>query len=384
MKTHYYHYVLLNVFSYAAIGAILPLIGQYLKTIHVTGTQIGIITAMATATAIFATTYWGERYANSHRKKTLAAFLCIMSGIIILLLLPLKTFFLFLIGFMILYFFLSPIMGVVDAMTLESKNFFNDIRKWGAIGFAVSTFLAGKLAYGVSLKIIFPLSTFFYLVTALIIKFLDLKEKSVEIERPLEKKEKAEYKYIYKNKTLLALVISAFFLLGTNVANNTYFSFLYIEGGGNLSGVGTAFLLMAGSEAIFMSVSRKISDKITMEKNILIAMVISVLRYFWYSTGPSANWLLALFFLQGMVNGIILVEFIRYIHKSVSSHELAMGIAVYYAVSNNLSTIICQLLGGMALDLGGGRLVYLFFSIYNLIGVILYITFGLHKSKKSI
>ena len=121
-----------------------------------------------------------------------------------------------------------------------------------------------------------------------------------------------------------------------------------------------------------------------MEKNILIAMILSALRFLWYSTGPTSSWLLAFFFLQGMVNGIILVEFIRYVHKTVNTHELAMGIAVYYAVSNNLSTIACQLLGGLALDLGGGRLVYLFFSLYNLIGVILYMVFGLHKGKKSL
>lgn len=384
MKNHYYHYVLLNIFSYAAIGAILPLIGQHLKSIDITGTQIGIITAMATATAIFATTFWGKRYANSHRKKTVAAFLCIMAGAVAFSLLPLKAFFIFLVGFMTLYFFQSPIMGIIDAMTIESGNFFNDIRKWGAIGFAVSTFIAGKLAYGIDLKIIFPLCTFFFIFTALIIKSIDIKEKDLEIATPAEKREKAEYRNIFKNRTLLAVVLSAFFVLGTNVANNTYFSFLYIEGGGNLSGVGTAFLLMAGSEAIFMGVSRKISGKITMEKNILIAMILSALRFLWYSTGPTSSWLLAFFFLQGMVNGIILVEFIRYVHKTVNTHELAMGIAVYYAVSNNLSTIACQLLGGLALDLGGGRLVYLFFSLYNLIGVILYMVFGLHKGKKSL
>ena len=137
---------------------------------------------------------------------------------------------------------------------------------------------------------------------------------------------------------------------------------------------------MAGSEAIFMALSSRISQKISLEKTILIAMIISVLRYGWYSTGPSSGLLLGTFFLQGMVNGIILVEFIRYIHKTVEQKELGMGISLYYAISTNFSTIFCQFIGGLALDYGGGTTVYLFFSLYNIVGVIVYLIFGLHRS----
>ncbi len=177
----------------------------------------------------------------------------------------------------------------------------------------------------------------------------------------------------------MALIASSFFLLGTNVANNTYFSFLYIEGGGTLAGVGTVFLLMVGSETVFMALSNRISAKIGLERAILIAMVISVLRFGWYSTGPTYTWLLAFFFLQGAVNGILLVEFIRYIHQTVEPAQLGLGISLYYAISNNLSTIFCQFIGGMALDYGGGPGVYLFFACYNIIGVVLYLIFGLYK-----
>jgi PPP family 3-phenylpropionic acid transporter len=399
MKKTYYNYVALNIFSYAAIGMFFPLVGQYLDSLGFDGTQIGITTALGTTVAIFATTFWGERYNNSHKKKKVVIFLCLVSAIWAMVLLGIEAYILFLIGFMILFFFYSPIMGLNDAMTIESGQSFNAIRKWGSIGFAVSTFVAGRCAEAFGLWFIFLGFSLSFVLSAVVIWIMICREGKPEIDygikneseediifkvspdlgTPHIKEERTKYIHLIKNKKYLAIIISAFFVMGTNVANNTYFSFLYIEGGGNLGGVGTAFLLMAGSEAIFMALSSRISRKISLEKTILIAMIISVLRFGWYSSGPSSVLLLGTFFLQGMVNGIILVEFIRYINKTVEKKELGMGISLYYALSTNFSTIFCQFLGGLALDYGGGSMVYLFFSIYNFIGVIIYLIFGLHR-----
>jgi len=417
MKKKYYNYVALNIFSYAAIGMLFPLIGQYLNSLGFDGTQIGAATALATTVAIFATTFWGERYNNSHRKKRVVVFLCLVSAFWALGLLAIEIYAVFLIGFMILFFFYAPIMGLNDAMTIESGQSFNSIRKWGSIGFAVATFVAGLCAEAFGLWVIFPGFSLSFILSALVIwimirregepagarnpkpKFhsssksknssgvkpendtdINLTDINInvvpDLGTPHIKVERTKYIHLIKNKKYLAIIISAFFVMGTNVANNTYFSFLFIEGGGNLGGVGTAFLLMAGSEAIFMALSLRISQKISLEKTILIAMIISVLRYGWYSTGPSSGLLLGTFFLQGMVNGIILVEFIRYINKTVERKELAMGISLYYAIATNFSTIFCQFIGGLALD----YMVYLFFSLYNIVGVIVYLLFGLHRS----
>ncbi len=394
MKKIYYNYVALNIFSYAAIGMLFPLIGQYLYSLGFDGTQIGTTIALSTVIAIFATTFWGERYNNSLKRKRVVVFLCLISAIWALLLLSVEIYLVFLIGFMILFFFYSPIMGLNDAMTIESGQSFNSIRKWGSIGFALATFVAGKSAEAFGLWIIFPGFSLSFVLSALAIMIMirrenkkkttlskvDVAEVGADSEKPHIKVEPTKYIHLIRNKKYLAILISAFFVMGTNVANNTYFSFLYIEGGGNIGGVGTAFLLMAGSEAIFMALSKRISQKISLERTILLAMIISVLRYGWYSTGPSSGLLLGTFFLQGIVNGIILVEFIRYIHKTVEVKELGMAISLYYAVSTNLSTIFCQFLGGLALDFGGGSSVYLFFSLYNVVGVVVYLLFGLHRS----
>ena len=128
-----------------------------------------------------------------------------------------------------------------------------------------------------------------------------------------------------------------------------------------------------------MAWSKKLSDRFNLEKMILAGMIISVIRYSWYATCPPAAAITALFFLQGMVNGIVLVEVIRYIGKVVPAGLTGLAVSGYYAISSNASTIVCQMIGGVILDNWGGGGVYMFFALYNLIGVILYIGFGLHK-----
>ena len=118
-----------------------------------------------------------------------------------------------------------------------------------------------------------------------------------------------------------------------------------------------------------------------MEKMILISMIISASRYLWYSTGPAPEFLLGTFFLQGMVNGIVLVEFVRYISKLVDPAMIGMAMTLYQAVSSNGSSILCQLIGGTILEYYSGIQVYLFFSIYNMIGIVLYTGFGLQQEQ---
>ena len=92
---------------------------------------------------------------------------------------------------------------------------------------------------------------------------------------------------------------------------------------------------------------------------------------------------MVLFFLQGMVNGVLLVEYMKYISSVVNPRVIGIAVSVFYAVSSNGGTILCNFFGGVAMDHFGSTGVYGLFSMLNVIGVILYFAFGLHKNKKS-
>lgn len=403
MEKRYYSFVGIYTFTYAAIGMLLPLLGQHLASIGFTGVQIGIVTASATAIGIVASPFWGYRSHHSTDSTRVLLFLCIITTLIIVGLIFLKQYIIFLLAYAAFSFFQTPIIPLTDAMTLENRIPFGAVRKWGAMGFAAGVFLAGQLADATSLIIIFPLCAFGYTVAWIIIVRLRRSRKTelslmtmLETEEQTDSKEPdtfskheklkdlvkphpGDYMVLFRNKKLMALLFSAFFICGTNVANNTYFGFLYKDVGGSIAGIGLAFLLMCGAEAPFMAWTERLEKIFTMERMVLFSMIISSLRYLWYSTGPAPELLIGTFFLQGLVNGIVLIELIRYVAKLVEPAMIGMAMTLYQAISSNCSSILCQLIGGAILDQYSGIQVYLFFSIYNLIGILLYIGFRLYK-----
>lgn len=416
MKKGYYSFVGIYTFTYAAIGVLIPLLGQYLAGIGFSGVQIGIVLATATAVGIGASPFWGYRSHHSGDTSRVLLLLCVAAALIIAGLSFVKLYIVFLIAYAAFTFFQAPIMPLTDAMTLENRMPFGAVRKWGSLSFAAGVFFAGQLAEATDLVVIFPLCALAYTVAWLIMSYLrrvgkvrrkltgkssaienkesgepaifvtgseelaEWVESSVTSAETLKKEQRGNYIILFKNKKLMALLFSIFFICGTNVAHNTYFGFLYRDVGGSIAGVGVALLLMCSGEAPFMAWTEKLEKILTMEKMILISMAISALRYLWYSTGPAPGLIIGTFFLQGMVNGIVLIEFVHYVAKLVEPAMLGMAMTLYQALSSSCSIIVCQLIGGAILDHYGAMQVYLFFSIYNMIGILLYLSFRLYKS----
>lgn len=368
----------LYFFIYCPLGALCPLISQYLTSIGFNGTQIGLITSFGTATAFFAGLFWGDVYANSRHKRWILAGMCSAAAVLALISRSTEVFVLYTLLYCCLYFFQSPIHGLCDSLVLSKGGNFPIARAFGAVGYAFCVFATGKIADAHGLGVIFYVYAAAFGVTILLL----MRETEPPFEK-VEKGEKIQLKSLVRNRDFVKLVICGFFVMGTSMANNTYFSFLFREGGGDVSGIGLAFLLMAGSEAPFMILLPGLTKRVPAEKLILFAMILSVGRFGFYASGPSSSLLLGTFFLQGMVNGVLLVEMVKYVDFLVGPKYSGAAIAVFYAVCSNLSVIFCNLFGGVILDYAGATGVYLFFTLYNAAAVVCYIAMGLYKDRNN-
>lgn len=366
------------IFSYFSIGALFPLLGQYLTGIGFDGIQIGIICSSSTAIGIISSPFWGGVYERKNSSRKLLYFLYSIALILVLTLTLTKNFAVFLGIFILAFFFEGPIRPLNDAMTLNSGHLFGDVRKWGAVGFALGVFTAGILSEKIGLVAIFPMYSIALLITMLFLKGVSVRAIDTyhsEASPP----QPGKFKALLKNKKYMAVIWSAFFINGTMIAHNTFFGFLFIQVGGTFSGIGIALLLMVGSEVPMMSWAEKLGKIIPLEKLILFTMLISSARFLWYSTAPSPELLTGTFFLQGLVNGILLVSLVKYLARTVDKSVISSAITLYAAISSNASSILCLFIGGVILKLSGGASVYLFYGLYNLIGVLVYVGSGLHR-----
>lgn len=398
MKQEGKYFSLMYLCSYGAIGALFPLVAQYLNKIGFSGTEIGIITSSSTAIGILANSFWGKIYHGKGGHKGIIVMLSLSTALLSLFLMGTKQFWLFLVVYIIVFFFEQPIYPFLDSCVMEVQYPFGKARKWGAIGFAAGIGVAGIVADNLGLITIFPMYCIFFLLTGLLFGMYskslgpgpDL-ETDREWSRGIEeisapgkaesggKRPKGNYKLLFENKKFVALLISAFFFNGPSLSHNTYFSFLYLSVGGTLAGMGIVLLLMVISEAPVMALTDRITRVIPMEKAIAIAMVISALRFLWYGFNPPVYMLAATFFLQGIANGIALVEMVRYIECLVGRDMLSLALPLFTAISSNSGTIVCQFLGGVIVGHFGGSGTYIFYSLLNGIAVIIYLLADLQK-----
>ncbi|MGN0659916.1 MAG: MFS transporter [Emergencia sp.] len=376
----------LYFFTFAALGVLNPLIGQYLSSIGFSGTQIGTITSVGTAVGIFASTFWGDRYSNSRDGRKVVLLLCIAAAVMAVINSFITIFAVFVITYGVMYFFQGPVNGLSDAMVLErNQEDFASIRLCGAVGYSLSVFGGSKIGAYLGLETIFYIYAAAFLTGGMIVMSLRTSGKTgaEAAQKKEDPVEKVSFRELLTDRKAIQLIVCGIFVMGSNLANNTYFSFLFCDGGGTVAGVGTAFLLMVGSEAPFMALAPWLSRKFSQEKVIVAAMALSAVRFGWYATGPSWQLLIATFFLQGIVNGILLVEYVKYISRVVNPRLIGIAVSAYYAVSSNVGTILCSFFGGVAMDYLGSVGVYGLFSALNTAGVVLYLIFGLHKKNQA-
>lgn len=381
------------IFSFGAIGALFPLIAQYLNSIGFSGTQIGIITSASTAIGIISNSFWGNIYHRHHKSKLIITALCFLTAFLSLFLMVIREFWMFLPFYIIVFFFENPIYPLIDSTVMEVNYPFGIARKWGAIGFAFGVGIAGVIVDNLGLLWIFPMFAGFFLITAMLLVTFIKAQKNIlnnsfnpgknnsttGNKAKLHEKTHGNYTDLIHNRKYMALLLSAFFFNGPALAHNTYFSFLYIDVGGTIAGMGIVLLLMVLSEAPVMAIADRISSILSMEKAIGLAMGISALRFLWYSTNPAPVLISATFMLQGFTNGIVLVEIVKYIGKLVGTPMLSLAIPLLTALSSNCGTIACQFLGGIIVGSYGGSGVYFFYGLFNIIGILIYMFFGLHK-----
>ena len=377
MISKYKSYILYFLI-YFPMGAICPLIGQYLSSIGFSGTQVGVVTAFGTGAAVIGGMFWGRVYANSRHKRLVIALMFLFAALSSLVSLSITGFLTYTLIYGLLYFNQGPSHGLCDSMIMDKKENFPAIRAMGAIGYAVAVFICGQLAKAMGLRINFVIHAAVFILAALMMRNFS---EPMNYSKKHETGEAIKIRELFRDGDFIKLLVFSFFALGPTMANNTYFSYLYIDAGGDVAGVGLAFLLMAGAEAPFMWLVPWLNKRITTEKLIVIGCAAGLIRFLIYSFGPSRAVLLGTFFLQGILNGILLVEVVKYFGKIVPPRLASLSVATYYALGNSFSSIVCNLLGGVIMDAAGIKATYGFFAVLYVISLVLYLVLGLHKER---
>lgn len=368
-------YALLTFFLYFALGSSLPLLSEYLVKIGFTGTQVGTVFSIGTFMTIIFQPLWGFVADRTNQIKRVLIFLTIISAAIAFIFPFFKTYAMIIIIYALLQIFFCGTLPLNDAGILHSPYPYGSIRLFGALGFAIAVQISAFLADYVSKYMIFILTGAALL---LVVYFANKIKFNNDNSEAMNKK---LLKELFKNKDYLFFILVGFFIGGTINAHNTYFGLLYLELGGQVTGIGFAFLLFAMSEVPCLKASTFIIKKIGINSYLILAGALFCIRWFFYGMAPSPNVVLMTFFLQGLSLGSFLAGTAEYIKLHTKKSQTATAITFYNSIALGIGAMICIFLSGIIMDAYSVATVYKFYFAWSLVGFLLLVALVVKERK---
>jgi MFS transporter, PPP family, 3-phenylpropionic acid transporter len=355
-------------FFFVAFGALYTLMPLYLQQRGMSATQIGAIATSGTLMTVVFQPIWGMLCDRFHKQR-LVLMGTLFGGAIIAIFYPFtSTYLLFLVLFAVMAMFHSSGIPIIDSASLSyiqrNGGDYGSLRLWGAIGFAFASWFAGRISGTTGLQIIFWLYAGAMLVCVLLARELPLEAKRMTFDMT------RGLKTLFRMPRFLMLMIGDFLIFGAIQANNSYYSMFYVQIGGTVAGVGLSFLIAAGSEAPVMRIAGRVAQRIGGVNCLIIAGLISALRWLFYGFAPSPGLVIGLIFVQGLSVGLYLPAGAQYVREISPKEIQTTALGIYSAMGNGLGSMACTLAGGIMLDRIGVFHTYTMFGIISLVGTV--------------
>ena len=335
--------VLVNLFSYSFNSFYENTLQLYFGETR-TKTEIGIIIAVCSFVTIFASLFWGIVADRAKYKNTVLALTAVCSAVLFVAFSLTSSFYLLLGIAAIFSFFLSPIPGLCDTVTLQScdanKLKYGPIRVFASL---IYGFLPFFILMFRNIKIIFPA----YAVLAVCLAVTLYLTPRVEGGSHLKKD--FSLKPLFSDKKLLILLVFVIVMNLTWYFHHTYYS-LYLTQelgfGHNIWGW-VALITIIGELPLFIFYDKLFRRGIKFM--LLPAIIMIALRFIALSFLKSLPVIFAVALITGFAPTTFTYCITYYIEKHASDEIKASGITLIYSVAA-VPKIFGFLFGGTLAD----------------------------------
>lgn len=379
----YIYYALGNGMFYFSWAMFACIISVYLADVQCSATEISLITS---ASALFAMAtqpicgFLADKFRSPKYVAIITAFLAIISGIAFSYT---KSFiFLFLLnGFT--QGFLNGITALSDRLATASPYPFGSIRIWGSILYAIAAQISGYVYENISPKANYYIFALGILI--MIFSFLMMNDAKPIVKEGETSKitTKEVIQSLMHNKPFLMFMAIYFLFQGATSAQGTYFPLFIKELGGTTTLIGTTLLFSTLSELPMVFFSDKIIRKIPYKYLMIFACVLSLIRFIWYSTCPTPQMIMMIFFFQGLTSIVFILVAVRIILDLVDEKYVNSAYGISSMLAKGLSALIFQVVCGKVIDIVGGQMAYTInyyiFAVTMVICILLCLKFKMPK-----
>ncbi len=342
---------------FSIMGLYLPYFNLYLAHIHLTGVQIGTLSAIRSILLVVFPIAWGM-LADRLQARRGVYLLCALASAAASALYLVTTGFHGLVWVTILYgIFYSPIISFLESFTMDilghRKTSYGQTRVWGSIAFIAVVLITGKLIHVFPIHLILVMVLSFGILQAALALFLP------EIRRPASPGGPVPPAPGRLGGTEgIVFLTAAFLMLMSHGGYYGFFSIHLEQLGFDSTFIGIAWAVASISEIAVMLRSRSFFKRFSLENVMIGAFGVAAARWFLLSgitTGPLI-WLTQV--LHAVTYGAFHMACILYIDRLSSEKSKTLGQAVNNAVSYGLGLMAGFFVSGYLFETAGSRVMF--------------------------
>lgn len=339
----------------------------YLDENHFSGAQIGIINALIQVTLFIIVPIWGVIADKKGIRPTLRLTL-FCSGFFLLFLGNILNFWTLTAYMLLLTLFHHPLGPLIDALAVQvseksEKHNYGNLRLWGSFGWAVASLAGGYIFEQYSLKVVFPVSAFFFFMA---IVFLGVPGRT-DRKKYTPHFERIRFSDFAGNNPLKFFLLILFLYGIASSPINAYMNLFFSELGASKSVIGIAYTVQALSELPFFILGNRLLKRIGSSKIILISMAVMMIRFVIYAFIPGITVALIASALQGITLSFFLVGVVDYLHRQLPSsrHATAQSLlwGLYFGIGHTVGNLVIGLLKD-SIKMVGVMQVFLFITTF--------------------
>ncbi|WP_256758451.1 MFS transporter [Cohnella sp. WQ 127256] len=343
---------------YLAMSVFMPYAGLYFNERGFSSTTVGLILSLWAMVSIVAQPVMGminDRFNNPRKILMICAIAApilgmgfeIVEGIAWIVVL--SIFF---------AWFQSAAGPIGDSMAVEiasSKGYsFGSIRLWGALSYAVGTFITGILyaKYGYDNIFIYYLvvSSTICLVILFFPKAQAARQKFTLFGQMSE---------VVRNKPFVIFVVTSMLMMMSAAINLNFLPLYFKEMGFDKSWIGSAYAIAAILEVPMFWVATKLSRRIGRYQVLCLAAAIYGIQYFTLFMVDNVSVTLAVQLLNGIAFAFAAGTAVEVVQSYSTKGTAATMQTVYAAVTWGVGGIVGNAMGGIVIDRWGGPMLYL-------------------------
>ncbi len=356
-------------FHFAFLGAFTPYWGLYLKSLNFSALQIGISMSVLQGMRIFAPNLWGWQADRTGKRMGIVRFAALFSLIAYLGVFFAKDFLWLFSVMLLLSFFWSASLPLVEATTLShlkgSLEKYGMIRSWGSIGFIIAVVMLGQVLDHL------PVSSLLLAILGFMIGILFFSGRIPEAASPPHETDSMPIWKILGRKEVIALFASCLMMAAAHGPYYTFYSIYLVDHGYMKSSIGLLWALGVVCEIAVFFLMPRIMESFSLKSILAFSLACAVLRFALIGWG--VNLLSLIIFAQVLhaaTFGAHHAAAMAAIHHFFRGRHQAKGQSFYASLAYGVGGTLGALGGGYAWGAYGPEITFSLSALAALIGLL--------------